>query len=118
MFGRLFPAVLSLLVLGAHFLRLGQLAACALCILLALLPALRRRWVPALVRAALALGTLEWIATTIIKVRERAQEGGPVLRLALILGFVTLFTATSAWLVGTRRVCERYAAATPPVETS
>ena len=118
MSARLFPAVLSLLLLGAHFLRRGELAGCGSCVLLVLLLPHRRPWVPRLVQAALTAGTLLWVGNAIFMVRRRAQEGGPVLRLALILGFVTLLTAASAWLVGTRRVRERYAAITPPAEPS
>ncbi len=118
MSARLFPAVLSLLVLGAHFLRRGLLVPCALCIAVALLLTQRKAWVPLVVRGALVLGTLEWVLTTVVLTRERAAAGGPVLRLVLILGFVTLFTAASAWLVGTRPVRERYAARPTPVESA
>lgn len=118
LFARLFPAVLSLLTLGAHFLRRGHLVPCALCVALAFVLALRRPWVPLLVQAALFVGAIQWAGTALFTVRERAHEGGPVVRLAIILGFVTLFTAASAWLVGSRRVRERYAAPTSPVETA
>ncbi|MFI5371357.1 MAG: hypothetical protein ACHQ52_07335 [Candidatus Eisenbacteria bacterium] len=115
---RLIPAVLSLLVLGAHFLRRGQLVPCALCVGLALLLGLRRPWVPLLVQAALFAGAILWAGNTVVMVRERAHEGGPVLRLASILGSVTLFTAASAWLVGSRRVRDHYAAPVSPVEAA
>ena len=115
---RLVPAILSLLTLGAHFLRRGQIVPCALCVAIALLLLVRRGWVPMLVQASLAVGTLEWVATTVVLTRQRAAQGGPVLRLVLILGFVTLFTAASAWLVGTRTVRARYASRPKPPETA
>ena len=115
---RLIPAVLSLLTLGAHFLRRGQIPVCVLCVGLCVLLAWRRAWVPMLVQAALVVGTVEWLGTTVLLTRARAHEGGPVLRLVLILGFVTAFTAASAWLVGSRRVRAHYTTPASPVESA
>jgi hypothetical protein len=118
MLPRLIPAVVSLLTLGAHFLRRGQIAACVVCVALCALLALRRAWVPLLLQAALAVGTVEWLGTTVLLTRARAHEGGPVLRLVLILGSVTAFTAASAWLVGSRHVRAHYTTPAPPVESA
>jgi uncharacterized membrane protein YqjE len=91
--------VLALLMLGAHFLRFGQLALVALCLLLLVPLFLPRRWAQLLVSAALALGAVVWLWTLAEDVQQRLAFGMPWLRLAAILGAVTLFTAWSAWLV-------------------
>ena len=87
--------VLSLLVLGAHFMREGGMILPAACVALILLIAWRRRWVPGLIQAALVLGTLEWIRTAYVLVQQRMAEGRPWTRMAIILGIVALITAAS-----------------------
>ena len=96
---RRLPAVLALLMLGAHFLRFAQLPLVALCLALLVPLFLRRPWAQGLVAGALALGALVWLWTLIGDVQQRLAYGAPWLRLALILGGVALFTAWAAWLV-------------------
>ncbi len=92
------PIVLSLVVLGAHFLRydnkIGVIAALALIGLLFL----RKTWVARVVQVALLLGTLEWAHTLYQLVQVRAAQGLPYTRLAIILGTVMAITALSALL--------------------
>lgn len=89
--------ILSLLVLAAHFLREGALVPVAACIALMLLLAWRRAWVPRVVQAALALGTIEWLRTAVVLVQERTAEGRPWMRLAAILAVVAIITGASAF---------------------
>ncbi len=96
---RRLPAVLALLMLGAHFLRFAQLPLVALCLALLVPLFLRRPWAQGLVAGALALGALVWLWTLIGDVQQRLAFGAPWLRLALILGTVAAFTAWSAWLL-------------------
>lgn len=93
------PAI-SLLVLGAHFLREGALVLTGACAVLVLLLAWRRPWVPRLLQAALALGTIEWAWTALVLVQQRIAEGRPWGRMAAILGFVALVTAASIAALG------------------
>jgi hypothetical protein len=102
------PAVLAVLLLAAHFLRRGQLLACAACIGVVLLLFVRRAWSPRVAQVALALGTLEWIRTLVVLVNARRAEGGPWERLALILGSVIALTLLGAALLGTRSVTRHY----------
>ena len=92
------PIVISLVVLGAHFLRdgngLGVFAALALLGLLFV----RRAWVAKLVQVALILGTMEWIWTLYTLADMRAAQGVPAMRMAVILGVVAVFTLGSALL--------------------
>lgn len=96
--------LLSFLLLGAHFLREGAWPLVVACIAFAVMLAWRRRWAAWLVQAALVLGAIEWVRTALVLVQERMAEGRPWLRLALILGGVALFTATSALVPMRRRL--------------
>lgn len=94
----LIPAVLSVLVLAAHFLRAGQLA--VVVVLVAILPllGLRRRWVPRLFQLVLGLGALEWLRTLLALRSMRLALGQPHARMAAILAAVALFALLSAAL--------------------
>ena len=96
---RRLPALLALLLLGAHFLRFGQLALVLLYLILLAPLFVPRPWPQALVRWALALGALVWLWTLAGGVRTRLAFGEPWLRLAFILGAVAAFTAWAAWLL-------------------
>jgi hypothetical protein len=87
--------VVSFLVLGAHFLREGALFLTAACAALAVAVFWRHPRVTRLLQAALVLGTLEWAWTAFTLVQQRAGDGRPWGRMALILGIVALVTAAS-----------------------
>jgi len=96
---RRLPALLALLMLGAHFLRFGQLPLVALCLALLVPLFVPRPWAQAVTRWALLLGALVWLWTLVEDVRMRLAFGEPWLRLALILGGVVVFTAWAAWMI-------------------
>ncbi len=96
---RRIPALLSLLLLGAHFLRFGHLLWVGLCLVLLGPLFVPRAGAQSTVRWALTLGALVWIWTLVSDVRERLAFELPWLRLVAILGAVALFTAWSAWLL-------------------
>lgn len=92
------PVILSLVVLGAHFLRSGtMLGVAAMIALVALLP-LRRPWVARLVQGVLVLGALEWLRTLVTLAIRRSEHGAPYLRMALILGVVAAISLAAALL--------------------
>ena len=108
------PIVLSLIVLAAHFLRGGCLpVAVGVLALLALL-AVRRPWVPRLLQVVLTLGALEWIRALVTLAMQRADQGEPYLRMALILGAVAAVTLASAFLFETGRLRRFYGAESAP----
>ena len=114
----LVPVVISLLLLGAHFLRAGAFAMVALVLVLLALLGVRRGWAARLAQAALVLGAAEWIRTTIRLVMQRSEAGQPVVRLVVILGSVTLLTVLSALVFRSARLHRWYSpepegAATP-----
>ncbi len=105
---QLLPVVVSLLLLGAHFLRSGNLVLVALALVLVGLLGVRRRWAARLVQVALVLGALEWARTLVVLVAWRSEAGRPVARLAVILGSVTLLTVLSALVFRTERLRRVY----------
>ncbi len=104
----LLPAILSFLLLAAHFLRSGNYL--AVLGLLALIPllALRRPWVALVARATLWLGAGVWLYTGALFTVQRLRLGEPYLRMVLILGGVALFTALSSLVFSSTRLRRRY----------
>lgn len=107
------PALLSLLLLAAHFYRATLWLPMLLCAALLGLMWLARPWVARVLQAALLLGSLEWLRTGLTLAIERHQAQLPYLRLALILGVVTLLTGLSSLVVRQRRVRAYFKLDTP-----
>lgn len=102
------PVVLSLLVLGAHFLRTGNLLLVLAVLALLGLLGVRRRWAARTVQVALLLGAAEWVRTLVVLNAVRVQAGLPARRMVIILGCVALVTAVSALVFRTARLRRRY----------
>lgn len=92
----LLPGALSLLTLGAHFLRRAAPAPMLLCVALVALMWVRRPWAARTLQGALLLAALEWSRTIAALVSTRLAEGAPWQRLAVILGAVALVALLSA----------------------
>jgi hypothetical protein len=105
---QLLPVVLSLVVLGAHFMRAGSVVMIAVVVLLLGLLGVRRRWAARTVQAALLLGAIEWARTLARLAASRAQEGQPVVRLVLILGSVAIVTGLSTLVFRSARLRSWY----------
>ena len=93
---KLLPVFISFLLLGAHFLRMGLYFVTAICLALPFLLLIQKKWVARLIQAALLIGCSEWLKTLYDIAQERQESGMPWLRMAMILGFVALFTALSS----------------------
>ena len=104
----LVPALLSLIVLGAHCMRIGMPYLMVIPVAALVLLLWPRRWVARLVQTTLVLGALEWLRATIGYVSIRMGLDMPWMRLALILGSVALFTLLSALVFRTQRLRQRY----------
>ena len=102
------PVVLSILVLGAHFLRYGNSIGVFVALLLIALLFLRRPWVARLMQIVLVLGTLEWLRTMYELGHIRALHGQPYGRMLVILGIVAAVTLCSALLFESKTLRERY----------
>ena len=107
-FLRLLPALLSCLLLGAHFMRMGLLPLTVVCALVPLVLLVRNRWAALSVQLVLVLGTVEWVRTLIGLYAARQAAGLSGGRMALILGGVAAFTLLSTLLFRSRALRERY----------
>lgn len=102
-------STLSLLVLGAHFLRRGDLLACAASLGIAgMLLFMRRRWVLRVTQVLLVLAAIRWAFTANELVGARVAAGGEAGRLAGILGAVVVVNLLAAVTLGARTVTARY----------
>jgi hypothetical protein len=111
------PAVFSLLVLAAHFLRRGNLLLCGAALaVLGMLLFTRVRWAPRAAQIALGAATLLWAQTLLELMEQRQVAGEPVGRLVVILGSVIGLNVVAVLLLGTARVTRRFvsASATEP----
>lgn len=111
-FLRLLPAILSLLLLAAHFYRAGTTLVAGICIVLPALLFFRERWVPWVIQGVLLLGSLEWLLSLYRFASLRIALEQPWTRLAIILGSVALFTALSALVFRNRALRQRYSPGT------
>ncbi len=92
--------MLALLLLAAHFFRNGLFPLAAISLGFAPLVFVSRPWAAPMLRAALALGSIEWLRTAWVLFERRALAGQPYTRMLLIIGAVAAFTAVAAWLAG------------------
>ena len=95
---RFVPIALSLIVLGAHFLRRGSILLVIGILGLVALLAVRRPWVARVAQVVLVLGALEWTRTLITLALARSAQGEPFTRMVLILGTVAAVTLVSGLL--------------------
>lgn len=107
------PVVLSLVVLGAHFLRDGLWVGVFACLLLIGLLFLRRPWAMRVIQVALLLGALEWSRTMYELAHIRALHGQPYGRMLVILGVVAAVTLISALLFESATLKRIYRAGPP-----
>ena len=97
-------------LLGAHFLRAGNLPLVALCLGAPLLFLYRKRWSLIALQVFAYGAAATWIAVALALVRLRQQLGEPWTAAAVILGAVALFTLVAGLLLNSRAIRERYRA--------
>jgi len=107
-FLRLLPAILSCVLLAAHFSRNDILSLALVSLVLPFLLLVRRPWVPRLFQVVLVLGALEWVRRLVALALERQAIGGEWVRMAVILGVVAALTASSALVFRSGALKERY----------
>ena len=95
-------------MLGAHFLRAGQLLLVLLALVISLALFIRRPWIVRTVQFALIAGTIEWIRASVVLVLERQSYGMPWLRLALIMSSVILLAIGSVFVLQSESLRKRY----------
>jgi len=110
--------VLAALLLGAHFLRAGNIATTALCLAAPLLFLWKSRW-SLIALQCLAYGAAAtWVLVAIQLVQMRQQLGQPWTAAVVILGSVALFTLLAGLLLNSRPIRVRYGAVASPPDAS
>ena len=104
----LIPPVIGFVLLAAHFFRGENHLAALVCFLAIILVFVRRPWAARIIQFCLVLGSVEWLRSTISLVLSRSEMGEPFLRLAIILGGVTLFTALSSLVFRTGKLRDHF----------
>ncbi len=102
------PIVLSLVVLGAHFMRYGNFIGVAAVVVLLGLLFVRRPFVARVLQLALIVGAAEWGYTLYRLAKFRAAMELPSTRMVLILGAVAAVTFFSALLFETAILRKTY----------
>ncbi|MFN7957449.1 MAG: hypothetical protein U0P46_03855 [Holophagaceae bacterium] len=117
-FARVLPAQFCLLLVAVLAMRLGfpLIMIVPLTAMLMLAACVPWSEVRALMTVVLGLCTLVWAVMTAMRVELRMAYEQPFLRLAAILGGVTLFNAWAAWLLWSSRKAIRAELAATPAE--
>jgi hypothetical protein len=100
--------IIAALLLGAHFLRTGNLVMVALCLAAPLLFLWRSRWSLLLLQALAYCAAAGWVAVAIQLVQLRQQLGQPWTAAVVILSAVALLTLIAGLLLNSRAIKERY----------
>jgi hypothetical protein len=106
--------IISAILLGAHFLRDGNLLLTVVCLLTPALLFIRRLWVLWLLQGLAYLGAVIWLVTLAQLVMERIAMGRSYGVSVAILGTVALFTIVSGVLLNSEVMQRRYADPTSP----
>lgn len=107
-FIRLLPVIISLLFMAAHFYRAGLLPVAAIVSVAPFLLFVHHRLVVRIIQTLLAIGSIEWIMTLSRLVSMRQAMGMPWIRLALILGAVSMITFGSVFMFRLKSLRIRY----------
>ena len=109
-FLRLIPVILSILLLGAHFLYAGlpELVVIVFAITSLSLLFIRQPWIVRVIQFELVVGGIEWVRITFKYVGERLVENKPWMLLVIILGSVALITFCSSLVFRSESLKKRY----------
>jgi hypothetical protein len=118
MFWKLFPFIFSAPIVGAHFLRSGNLLLAAVCALFPFLLLLRKPWVLIAGQVFAYLGSVLWVLTAVEIANRRILFNEPWARMAAILGGVALLTLVGGLMLNHKQVREHYHTPALPDENS
>ncbi|MEJ2482633.1 MAG: hypothetical protein P8049_05825 [Gemmatimonadota bacterium] len=96
---RLIPVLVSAVLMAAHFSRAGTTALMLMSLAMPLVLLVRQPWATRLVQLGLVIAGFEWLRTLWKIAARRMESGQPWVRMAVILGVVSLFTWASALLL-------------------
>jgi hypothetical protein len=93
------PALLSAILLSAHFFRQGDVLISVGCIVSPLLLVIRKTWAVRGLQILLLAGFFVWVDAGLTMYGERVARGIPWVRMVLIMSGVALFSVVSALLL-------------------
>ena len=105
---RISLVILSFVILGAHFLREGNLLLAILCVAAPIVLFIKKRWALVAVQTFLSCGAVLWIFITVDLVQARMSQSTPWLRMVVILAGVAALTAYSAWTLNGSEFRQKY----------
>ena len=108
MIARITLYVIVTLLIAAHFLRMGNIIAVALCLAAPLLFLVRQRWSLLLLQWLTYVAAVVWLATAWQIVAPRWSSGEPWLRAAAILVAVAAINVLAGGLLRSRTMQARY----------
>lgn len=104
----LIPVIISVILIGAHFLRSGNVLIPILSLLLVMALCIREPLVARTVQFVLLLATAEWIHAAYVLISTRVDAGLPWTKLGIILGSVGALSLASIGLFLTKTLKEMY----------
>lgn len=107
---KLIPVYLSVLLLGAHYLRDGDYAMIIFWLVSPLILFHKRKWTLRAFQLLLMIGAGIWLKTIVDIAGIRLTAGQPWLRMVIILGLVALFTICSTLLLNLNSIRSTLAA--------
>jgi len=105
---RIIAISLAALVLGAHFLRDGNILLTVVFALSPLLLLIKQRWVLWVLQAIAYVGAVLWLQTAIQILNQRLLLGEPWLRMVIILGVVAAFSVFAGVLMNGKVMQDKY----------
>ncbi len=105
---RLFPVILSCLLMSAHFSRADITGLAITWLILPFLLFIKRHWVARVFQMLMITASIIWIETTIRLVHMRQSMNESWTRLAIILGTVAFFSLLSALVFENKQLKDRY----------
>ena len=108
MLARIIIFIVAAVLLAAHFLRAGNLALAAFCLLLPLLFAWRRHWSLVALQVFAYAAAMTWLVAAVELVVERQAMGRPWLLAAGILATVAAYTVLAGILLRAKSLRQRY----------
>lgn len=105
---RLFPVLLSFLLLAAHFSRADQTVPVVVSLLVPVLFFIKRRYILRIIQVVLLAAGLEWIRAMLVYIEARKSIGDDWTRLAIILSAVALYTVLSGLFLQNRKIMDKY----------
>ncbi len=107
-FCQLLPVIISLLVLGAHFVRSGNILLMLVSIALIFSLFVREPFMARTMQIVLLGAAAEWIRFAFVLVSARMEDGQPWTRLAIVIGGVVLLAVASIFVFYTKSLKEMY----------